>query len=531
MDWDIVIRNCRVVDGTGRAAVPGEIGIRGGRIGEIGPACLGTAARAIDAAGMVACPGFIDMHTHSDLMLLAEPAATAKVMQGVTTEVIGQDGLSYAPVTDATLARFRADFKGINGDPPGLAWDWRTVTEFLDRFDRRASVNVAMLAPHGNLRAAVLGMENRRAAPAELDRMTRLLEQAMDEGAFGLSTGLTYAPCSYADTEELVALCRATARRGGFFAPHLRSYGADMEAAVEEAFAIAAAAQCPLHLTHFQASFSTGKGKAGFYLQKIEQARRQGLDVTLDAYPYLAGSTFLAGLLPSWVHEGGRERLRDRLSDPAARAKIRHEIEVLGADGMHKVPVDWSVIVVTDVGRAPRSDWIGLSLAKIAEQTGRPAFDCYADLILESDLAAACVTFIGHEENLQAFMRDPRFMGSSDGILVGARPHPRGWGTFARFLARYVRELGVLTLEECVRKLTALPATRLGLTDRGCLRPGCHADLVIFDPAAVQDTATYENPRSHPEGIPYVIVNGVLVKDNGRHTGATPGRALRHSSA
>jgi len=198
---------------------------------------------------------------------------------------------------------------------------------------------------------------------------------------------------------------------------------------------------------------------------------------------------------------------------------------------MHKVPVDWSVIVVTDVGRAPRSDWIGLSLAKIAEQTGRPAFDCYADLILESDLAAACVTFIGHEENLQAFMRDPRFMGSSDGILVGARPHPRGWGTFARFLARYVRELGVLTLEECVRKLTALPATRLGLTDRGCLRPGCHADLVIFDPAAVQDTATYENPRSHPEGIPYVIVNGVLVKDNGRHTGATPGRALRHSSA
>ncbi len=531
MDWDIVIRNCRVVDGTGRAAVPGEIGIRGGRIGEVGPACLGTAARSIDAAGMVACPGFIDMHTHSDLMLLAEPAAPAKIMQGVTTEVIGHDGLSYAPVTDATLAQFRADFKGINGDPPGIAWDWRSVAEFLDRFDRRTSVNVAMLAPHGNLRAAILGMENRQASPAELGRMIGLLDRAMDEGAFGLSTGLTYAPCSYADTEELVALCRATSRHGGFFAPHLRSYGADMEAAVREAFATCAAAQCPLHLTHFQASFSTGKGKAGFYLEQIQQARRRGLDVTLDAYPYLAGSTFLAGLLPGWVHAGGRARLLDRLGDPAIRVKIRHEIEVLGADGMHKVPVDWSVVVVSDVGSAPRSDWIGLSLAKIAEQTKRPAFDCYADLILESDLAATCVTFIGHEENLQAFLRDTGFMGSSDGILVGARPHPRAWGTFARFLARYVRELGVVTLEECVRKLTALPAARLGLADRGCLRPGYHADVVLFDLATVQDTATYENPRAHPKGIPYVIVNGVVVKDNDRHTGATPGRALRRAAS
>ncbi len=530
MDWDILIRNCRIVDGTGRDAMPGEIGICDGRIGVVASNCLGTAARVIEAAGMVACPGFIDMHTHSDLMLLAEPGAHAKIMQGVTTEVIGQDGLSYAPVTDATLPQFRAAFKGINGDPPGLAWDWRSVAEFLAHFDRRTAVNVAMLAPHGNIRAAVLGMDDRKASATELEQMTRLLEQAMDDGAFGLSTGLTYAPCSYADTAELVALCRATARHGGFFAPHLRSYGADMDAAVREAFEISAAAQCPLHLTHFQASFSTGKGKAGFYLQQIHEARRQGLDVTLDAYPYLAGSTFLAGLLPSWVHAGGEAQLRKRLSDPAIRTKIRHEMEVVGADGMHKVPVDWAVIVVSDVGSAPRADWVGLSLAAIAQRTGRAAFDCYADLILESDLAATCLAFIGHEENLQAFLRDPQFMGSSDGILVGARPHPRAWGAFARFLARYVRELGVLKLEECVRKLTSVPAARLGLADRGCLRPGYWADVVIFDPDTVQDTATFENPRSYPDGIPYVIVNGVLVKDNGQHTGATPGHALRHVS-
>jgi N-acyl-D-amino-acid deacylase len=301
-----------------------------------------------------------------------------------------------------------------------------------------------------------------------------------------------------------------------------------METAVEEAMNVCAAAECPLHLTHFQASFSTGKGKAEFYLQRIQRARREGLDVTLDAYPYLAGSTFMAGLLPGWAHEGGRRRLLERLRDPATRARIRHEIEVVGADGMHKVPVDWSVVVVSDVGSAPRADWIGVSLAKIAEQTGRPAFDCYADLIFESDLGATCVTFIGHEENLQAFMRDPHFMASSDGILLGVRPHPRAWGAFARYLARYVREIGVLTLEECIRKLTSLPASRLGLADRGLVKTGYHADLVVFDPAAVQDTATYESPRSHPLGIPYVIVNGVVVKDNGRHTGATPGRTLRH---
>jgi N-acyl-D-amino-acid deacylase len=529
MDWDLLIRNAQIADGSGSPCRKGEIGIQGDRIASIGASCPGEARRVIDAAAMVACPGFIDMHTHSDLMLLAEPQASAKVMQGVTTEVIGQDGLSYAPASAEILAQFRASFKGINGDPPGLDWDWRTVGEFLDRFDRRTAVNVAMLAPHGNLRAAVLGMESRQASAGELGQMQRLLDQAMEEGAFGLSTGLTYAPCSFADARELGALCEVVARRNGFFAPHLRSYGADMEAAVEEAIAVCASSRASLHLTHFQAPFSTGKGKAGYYLDRIRRARDEGLNVSLDAYPYLAGSTFMAGVLPGWAHEGGRERLLERLADAATRGRIRHELEVVGADGMHKVPVDWAAMVVSDVGRAPHAEWVGLSLEQIAQRNRRPAFDCFVELVVQSDLAATSVNFIGHEENLQAFMRDPEFMASSDGILVGSRPHPRAWGTFARYLARYVRELGILRLEECVRKLTALPAARLGLNDRGTLRPGSFADLVIFDPAAVQDTATYENPRSYPLGIPYVIVNGQIVKDNGQQTGALPGRALRHA--
>lgn len=530
MQWDLVIRNACIVDGTLGPARPGEIAVAGAKIAEVAPRCAGASKRVIDAQGMVACPGFIDMHAHSDLMLLAEPRASAKVMQGVTTEVIGQDGLSYAPLTAATRELFRASLKGINGDPAGLAWDWSSAAEFLARFDGRTAVNVAMLAPHGNLRAAVLAMESRPPTPDELGRMAELLDQAMREGAFGLSTGLTYAPCSFARTDELVALCRVAARRGGYFGPHLRNYGAEMEAAVEEAIEVCTAARAPLHLTHFQASFSTGKGKAGYYLERIRQARRQGLDVTLDAYPYLAGATFMAGVLPGWVHAGGRGQLLARLADPDTRAKIRHELEVLGADGMHKVPVPWEAMFVTDVGASPRQEFVGQSLRQIGERTGKPPFECFADLVVESDLAASCVTFIGHEENLQHFMRDEKFMASSDGILVGARPHPRAWGAFARYLARYVRELGVWSLEECVHKMTALAAARLGLPDRGQVKPGCWADLVVFDPETVQDTATYENPRAHPKGIPYVIVNGTLVKDEGQPTDALPGRALRHRS-
>jgi len=528
MDLDLLITGAQIVDGTGSPAAPGCLGIRDGRIVTLAADRSAAARRKIDAGGLVAAPGFIDVHTHSDLMLLAEPNAPAKIMQGVTTEVIGQDGLSYAPATETTLAHFREALKALNGDPDGLAWDWRGLGEFLDRFDRRTAVNVAMLAPHGNLRAMVLGMENRPATGAELAEMQRLLDQAMQEGALGLSTGLTYAPCSFADTRELVGLCRVVARHGGYFAPHLRNYGPEMEAAVDEVLQVAAASGAPLHLTHFQASFPSGVGKAGLYLERIARARLQGLEITLDAYPYLAGSTFLAGLLPTWTHEGGPEKLLARLADPGTRETIRREMEVTGSDGFQKVPAQWDIVVISDVAGRQNAALVGKTLDQIARLRGRPPFECFADLLVEEKLGVSCITFIGHEENLQQFMQDPKFMAGSDGLLIGARPHPRAWGTFARYLGRYVRQLGVLSLEECVRKMTSLPAWRLGLTDRGTLAPGQAADVVLFDPRAVRDTATYEHPRSHPEGIPYVLVNGTVVKDDGHPTGALCGLALRH---
>ncbi len=530
MDFDLAIMNARILDGTGKPAWWGQVGIRGETIGHVGPAGPLAARRTIDADGLVVCPGFFDMHTHSDLMLLAEPRASAKLMQGCTTELIGQDGLSYAPLTDESLPFFRNGLKALNGDPEGLEWDWRTVGEFLDRFDRRTAVNVAMLAPHGNLRAAVVGLQNRPATAAELEEMKRLLDNAFREGAFGLSTGLTYPPCSFADTRELTELCRVVARYGGFLAPHLRNYGGKMEAAVEEVVEACSAAGCGLHLTHFQASFPPNKGKAEFYLDRIARARHTGLDVTLDAYPYPAASTFLAGLLPGWAHEGGPERLIERLRNPDTREKLRHEMEVSGSDGLHKLPVQWETIVIGDVGGGEKdAELIGRDFVEIARLRGRPPFDCCADLLVEHRLEVSCVVHCGYEENVQRIMKDPGQMASSDGLLVGARPHPRAWGTFARFLSRYVRELGLLTLQECVRKMTSLPARRLGLADRGALAVGKMADLVIFDPDTVRDTATFESPRSHPEGIPYVIVNGVVVKDDGVQTDALPGRALRRS--
>ena len=527
MNVDLAITNGRVLDGTGSPAQRGSVAIEGDRIVAVGPEADRKARRTIDAEGMVVSPGFIDMHTHSDLVPLVEPGCPAKVMQGVTTDVIGQDGLSYAPLTDETLPYFRTTLKALNGDPAGLDWDWRSVAEYLDRFDRCVAVNVAFLAPHGNLRAAVLGLEDRAPSRSELDEMKRLLDRAMREGAFGLSTGLTYAPCSFGDAHELTGLCEVVARHGGYFAPHMRNYGAEMEAAVEEVIGIATTAGVPLHLTHFHASFSTGKGKADLYLERIAAARRAGLDVTLDAYPYLAASTFLAGLLPSWAHEGGPERLLRRLGDPEARSKIRHEMEVSGSDGLQKLPAQWETIVVTDVENERSAGLVGLSFAEIAGRLGKAPFDCFVDLLVEEKLAVSCLLFIGHEENLQKLVRDPALMAGSDGLLIGRRPHPRAWGTFARYLARYTRELGVLSLPECVRKMTSLPARRLGLPDRGTLRPGMMADLVVFDPDRVQDTATYENPKSYPEGVPYVIVNGQVVKDAGQPTDALPGRALR----
>ncbi len=528
---ELVIRGALVVDGSGAAGRRADVALAGGRIAAIsaagGPRLTGR--RVLDADGLVLAPGFVDMHAHSDLALLRDPEHTAKAAQGVTLEVIGQDGLSYAPVDDRVLDPLRRQIAGWNGGGPGdstsdgVAFDWRTVGAYLDRLDRGPggdgiAVNAAYLVPQGTVRALAVGWEDRPATDGELAHMKRLVAEGLAQGAVGMSSGLTYTPGMYAPTAELTELCRVVAAHGGYYCPHHRSYGAGALGAYAEMLGLARDAGCALHLAHATMNFDVNAGRAAELTALLDRALADGVDVSLDTYPYLAGCTTLAALLPSWAAADGPEATLARLRDADTAARIRHALDVEGSDGSHGVPMDWSTIEVSGVGDPALADWVGRRL---------PDFDAARRLLLDDRLATTILQHVGHEENVRAIMAHPAHTGGSDGILHGAKPHPRAYGTFPHYLGHYVRELGVLTLEECVHHLTARPAARLRLADRGLVREGYVADLVLFDPATVAAGATYEEPRRGPAGVPYVLVGGEFVIREGRRTAAVPGRAVR----
>ncbi|MFD7597501.1 amidohydrolase family protein [Kitasatospora sp. NPDC059812] len=525
---DTVFRGATVVDGTGADRYRADVRITDGLIAGIGPGL--DAPTVVDADGLVLAPGFIDMHAHSDLALLLEPEHPAKVTQGVTCEVLGQDGLSYAPVDDTTLPALRRQLAGWNGDPEAFDWDWRGVAGYLDRIDRTGvAVNACYLVPHGSLRMLAMGWANRPPTPAELDRMRQELAQGLLDGAVGMSSGLSYTPGMYADTAELVELCTVVAAYGGFHAPHQRSYGAGALEGYAEMVEIARRTGCALHLTHATMNFGVNRGRAGELLELVDQALADGVDLTLDSYPYLPGSTTLAALLPSWATEGGPEATLTRLADLAARERIRYEVEEKGSDGCHGVVTDWATIQISGVRTAELARTVGRTVAELAAEQGRSGTEVFLDLLRRDELATTILQHVGHEENVRAIMRHPAHTVGSDGLLVGARPHPRAWGTFPRYLGHYSRELGVLTLEEAIARMTGRPAARLGLHRRGRIAPGHHADLVLLDPEKVRDAATFEHPRLPAEGVQHVYVNGTAVVRQGRTTGARPGRALRRT--
>ncbi|GGV29216.1 N-acyl-D-amino-acid deacylase [Kitasatospora herbaricolor] len=529
---DLLFRGATVVDGSGAERYRADVRVTDGVIAEIGRPDLGgdpAGARTVDADGLVLAPGFIDMHAHSDLRLLVEPEHPSRVTQGVTCEVLGQDGLSYAPVDDRTLPALRRQIAGWNGDPAGFDWAWRSVGEYLDRLDRGIAVNACYLVPHGTVRMLAMGWDDRPPTPLELDRMRHLLAQGLREGAVGMSSGLTYTPGMYAGTDELVALCEVVAAHGGYHAPHQRSYGAGALEGYAEMVEIARKSGCPLHLTHATMNFGVNRGRAGELLDLVDRAIADGCDLTLDSYPYLPGSTTLAALLPSWATEGGPDATLARLADPAARERIRIEVEEKGSDGCHGVVTDWATVQISGVGNQALAATVGRTVADLAAERGRGGTEVFFELLLDDGLATTILQHVGHEENVRAIMRHPAHTAGSDGLLVGARPHPRAWGTFARYLGHYSRELGVLTLEETVARMTGRPARRLRLDRRGLIRSGHHADLVLFDLAMVRDTATFDEPRLPAAGIEYVYVNGVAVVERGRTTGALPGRALRRT--
>ncbi len=523
---DLLILGARVIDGSGSPWFWADVAVDGDQINAVGRLSGAAARHSIQADGRILSPGFIDMHTHSDLQPLVNPTHECKLYQGVTTDVIGHDGLGLAPVTPETRDILQEQLAAWNG-LPDFDRDWTTLTEYLDHFDGGSSVNVASFASQGTVRMAVMGMDNREPSADEMARMKAIIDQCMREGAIGLSTGLTYAPCMYAGDDELVELCQVIRPYQGFYCPHHRNYGSEALTGYHDSIEIGRRADVPVHLTHCHLSFEINQGRVGELISMIDRARAEGVEVTMDAYPYLAGQTYLHAFLPSWTHEGGVDATLARLRAPESRARIQHELEVLGSDGMQGVPLGWEMITIGGILGDHDPTVIGMSLPAAAARAGKPAFDFFADLLLETRLGVSGLAFFGIEEHVQAIMQHPAHVLGSDGILVGGQPHPRGWGSHTRFLSHYVRDLGLLSWEEGIRKLTSAPARRIGSLDRGLIRPGCKADLTLFDLDALRATATYEQPRSPAEGVSHVIVNGLQVLEAGQPTGATPGRALR----
>ena len=532
---ELVIRDADVVDGSGEPSYRADVVIDGGRIVSIVKEAADAgcqrprARRELDAEGLVLSPGFIDMHAHSDLALLRDPDHSAKAAQGVTLEVLGQDGLSYAPVDDRTLAAVRRAITGWNGHGDDIDFDWRSVGEYLDRLDQGIAVNAAYLIPQGTVRMLAVGWEDREASPEELDRMRQLVAEGMEQGAVGMSSGLTYTPGMYAKDAELTELCRVVASYDGYYCPHHRSYGAGALEAYEEMVALTREAGCSLHLAHATMNFGVNKGRAPELLTLLDEALASGADISLDTYPYTPGCTTLVAMLPSWASEGGPEAILKRLADDDTAERIRHHMEVVGADGCHGVPIEWDTIEIAGVADPALGDFVGRTVKESAEARGETPWTTARRLMLADGLGSTILQHVGHEENVQTIMRHPVHTGGSDGILQGTKPHPRAYGTFPQYLGRYVRELGVLSLEECVAHLTSRPAARLRLPDRGLVKEGYRADLVLFDPATVAPGATYENPRTLPVGVPHVFVDGRFVIEDGRRTDVLAGRAVRRS--
>ncbi|MFC9943653.1 N-acyl-D-amino-acid deacylase family protein [Streptomyces pratensis] len=532
---DLVIRDARVVDGTGTPSYRADVGVTDGRITEIrreGDGPRPTAARTLDADGLALSPGFIDMHAHSDLALLRDPDHSAKAAQGVTLEVLGQDGLSYAPADDRTLAEVRRSIAGWNGDGSDIDFDWRTVGGYLDRLDRNfggqgIAVNAAYLIPQGTVRMLAVGWDDRPATDAELDRMKELVAQGMAEGAVGMSSGLTYTPGMYAKDAELTELCRVVAAHDGYYCPHHRSYGAGALQAYEEMVQLTRDAGCALHLAHATMNFGVNKGKAPELLTLLDEALAAGADISLDTYPYTPGCTTLVAMLPSWSSEGGPESILTRLADEETAQRIRHHVEVLGSDGCHGVPIEWDSIEISGVGNPELSGYVGRTVAESARLRGEEPWVTARRVLVEDKLGTTILQHVGHEENVRQIMGHRVHTGGSDGILQGDKPHPRAYGTFPQYLGRYVRELGILSLEECVAHLTSRPAARLRLPDRGYVREGHRADLVLFDPATVAAGSTFDEPRTLPVGIPHVLIDGRFVIEDGRRTSTLAGRSVR----
>lgn len=528
MTFDLLITGGTVVDGTGQSRVAADVGVRGGRIVAVAPVLEGDAAVNIDAGDRIVAPGFIDAHTHSDFTLLSAPGADSKVRQGITTEVVGNCGFSPAPVAPESLDLLKEYVGFLNADLP---WNWRRLGEYYQRVsDQGCAMNLAPLVGHGAIRIAVMGFADRAPSATELSRMQRLVGEAMDDGAFGLSSGLIYTPGCYGDTAELVALAQVAQRADGVYATHMRGEGGTLEESISEALAIGEQAGIAVQISHLKASGRENWGKMERALHMIEAGRERGVDVTADIYPYIAGSTTMTSLFPAWTLEGGMDRFLVRIADPDTRQRIVDEVQG-GGQGWSRATgsLGWDDILVASCQREKQFE--GCTVAQIADAMGKEPPEAMMDFLLAEQGRVAVVLFMMSEENVACGIAHPLLMIGSDSLALatgqGGKPHPRTYGTFPRVLGKYVRDERLLSLEEGVRKMTSMAAETFGLNDRGVLAEGKAADLTIFDAATVADRATFDEPHQYSAGIDYVIVNGQVVVEQGVQHPVLPGQVLR----
>jgi N-acyl-D-amino-acid deacylase len=533
---DIVIHGGRIIDGTGNPWYVGDVAITDGRIVAIGKIPSAVAKRVIEANGMVVAPGFIDMLGQSETALLIDNRSISKLAQGITSEITGEGG-SIAPQNALTIAAAQPSL-----DPYHLKIDWTTLDEYWQRLAKKGTpINIGTYVGAAQVREAVLGDVNRAPTPEELEKMKALVEQAMQQGALGISTALIYPPGHYATTEELIELAKVAARYGGIYATHMRSEGQNEVPAIREALRIGEEAHLPVEIFHLKVSGKSRAGKMIDIVRMIQQARDRGQDVTADMYPYLAGATALASSLPPWVADGGMDKLLERLRDPAVRQRIKTEMSATGERTWENLYLDSGGapgVMVASVVNPELKQYTGKTIAEIAQAHSKDPLDALMDFVLADKGLSGALYFIASEEDLQTGLRQPwTSIGldanelSLDGPLFEPHTHPRSFGSMPRFLGHYVRDMQLMPLEQAIRKITSLPAQREHLVGRGLIKEGFFADITIFDPGSIIDKATYTQPAQLAEGVKYVIVNGQVAFENGKATGVMAGKALKGQEA
>lgn len=528
--YDLLITGGHIIDGTGSPWFEGEVAVKNGRIAAVGRLVNASAKRVINATGLVVAPGFIDLHTHSDYTLLVDGEGQSKIRQGVTTEIIGEDASAgpFASVDQPDVSK--------SPRPAGFKRNWETLAQYFSVLQKSGtSLNVASYVGAGQVWMDVIGNVNRRPTPQEMKKMEALVAQAMQQGAIGLSSGLIYAPNMFETTDDLIQLAKVAARYGGIYTSHIRGEGANEPQAVAEAIEIGEKAHLPVHILHFKVTGKPNWGHVADVIKLIQAARDRGIEVTADQYPYLAGWTHLEQCLPPKFLEGSLERRVELLKDPRVREEIRRDI-AHGLPGWINNEVEssggWHGVMVSAVVKQEDKQYEGKRMDEVATMMRTDPVNALCNLLVNEGGTAYGIYFSMNEPDVELIMKQPWVGVGSDGVAMNAgmtfvgKPHPRCYGTFPRVLGVYVREKHVLTLADAVRKMTSLPAHIVGLKDRGLLAPGMAADITIFDPQTISDKATFEDPFQYPVGVPYVIVNGVVVIDKGRHTGAKPGQVL-----